>query len=77
MAASEWTYQGLMNAILMNHYLFHDGGPYPVETSPLICKANHWNGFYMIGIFVMKELIAKLQCYGLDQISLKLLMEYL
>ena len=27
--------------------LFHDGGPYHIETSPLICRANHWTGFYM------------------------------
>ena len=36
-----------------------------METSPLICRANQWNGFYTIGTFVMKELkvISKfLQC---------------
>ena len=26
-----------------------------METSPLICTANQWTGFYMIGTFVMKE----------------------
>ena len=31
--------------------LFHDGDPYHIETS-----ANQWISFYMIGIFVMKEL---------------------
>ena len=30
--------------------------PYHIETSPLICKANQWTGFCMIGTFVMKEL---------------------
>ena len=35
----------------------HRGGPYHIETSPLICGANQWTGFYMIGIPVMKELI--------------------
>ena len=27
--------------------LFHDGGPYHIETSLLICHANQWTGFYM------------------------------
>ena len=35
----------------------NDGGPYHIETSPLICKANQWAGFYMIGTSVIKELI--------------------
>ena len=35
---------------------FHDGGPYHIETSQLICRANEWTGFYMIRTFVMKEL---------------------
>ena len=39
--------------------LFHDGGPYHIETSPLICSANQWTGFYMTVTFVMKELISK------------------
>ena len=29
--------------------LFHDGGPYHIETSPLICS-----GFYMIATSIMK-----------------------
>ena len=32
------------------------GGRYHIETSPLICKANQWTGFYMITTSVMKEL---------------------
>ena len=28
-----------------------------MEISPLICFANQWTGFYMIGTSVMKELI--------------------
>ena len=36
--------------------LFHDGGPYHLETSPLICRGNQWTGFYMIGTPVMLEL---------------------
>ena len=34
--------------------LFHDGGPYHIENSPLISQANQWTGFYMIGTSVMK-----------------------
>ena len=33
----------------------HDVGPYYIETSPLICSASLWTGFYMIGTYVMKE----------------------
>ena len=42
--------------------LFHDGGPYQIETSPLICRANERTGwFYMIETSVMKELDPTLQ----------------
>ena len=37
--------------------LFHDGGSYQIETSILICSANQWTGFYMLGTSVMKELM--------------------
>ena len=33
--------------------------PYHIGTSPLICSANQWTGFYMITASVMKELIPK------------------
>ena len=36
--------------------LFHDGGLYRIETSPLICRANQRTGFYMITASVMKKL---------------------
>ena len=36
--------------------LFHEGGRYHIETSPLVCRANQWAGFYMIMASVMKEL---------------------
>ena len=36
--------------------LLHDGSPHYIETSPLICKANQWSGFYMVRASVMKEL---------------------
>ena len=32
------------------------GGPYHIDTSPLICTANQWTGLHMIRTFVMKEL---------------------
>ena len=35
--------------------LFHDGGPYHIEISPLICRANQWTSFYMIGTSIMKD----------------------
>ena len=34
----------------------HDGGRYHIETSPVICSANQWTGFYMITGSVMKDL---------------------
>ena len=41
---------------------------YQVETNPLICSANQWTGFYMIGTSVMKELecrtILYFHCYN-------------
>ena len=37
-------------------WLFHDGGRRHIETSPLICSANQWTGFYMTTASVMKDL---------------------
>ena len=39
--------------------LSHDGGAYHTETSPLICRANQWTGFNMIGTSVIRELMTK------------------
>ena len=36
--------------------VFHDGSPYHIDTSPMVCTANQWIGSYMIGTSVMKEL---------------------
>ena len=36
---------------------FHDGGPYHMETSPLIFSANQWTGYYIIRTSDVKELI--------------------
>ena len=32
-------------AYIYKTYLFHNGGPYHTETSPLIYSANQWTGF--------------------------------
>ena len=37
-------------------YLFQDGGLNHVETSPLICRANQWTGFYITRTSFMKQL---------------------
>ena len=37
--------------------LFHDRCLYHIKTSPLICIANQYTGFNMIGTSVMKELV--------------------
>ena len=36
--------------------IFRDGGPYQIETSPLIYYANQSTSFYIIGSSVIKEL---------------------
>ena len=38
--------------------LFYDGGPYHVETSPMIWRTNQWTGFYVIGMSFKIELIS-------------------
>ena len=40
------------------YQLFHAGGPYHIETSPLTKRANKWTDFYMMTTSVMKELKA-------------------
>ena len=37
------------------HWLFHDGGSGRIKTSPLICSANQWTGFCIIGTSVMED----------------------
>ena len=36
--------------------LSHDGSPYNIETSPLLCSANQLIYFYMTGTSIVKEL---------------------
>ena len=45
----------IQNLGYFGHQLFHDGGSYLIETSPLICSANQLTGFYMIWNSVMIE----------------------
>ena len=47
-------------SINMTNQLFPDGGPYNIETSPLICIEKEWVGFYSIGTSVVKESNVKL-----------------
>ena len=42
--------------VIIVNQLFHDGGPYHIETSPLICRANQWTYFHKIESSIMKEL---------------------
>ena len=41
------------------NYISHVGGPYHIESSPLICTASQWSVFYMIRTSVTKELIIR------------------
>ena len=50
---------------LGNYELFHDGGSYHIETSPLICSAYLWTGFCMIITSVMKNSI--IACFRTGQ----------
>ena len=36
------------DVLIEGFLLIHDGGPYHIETSPLICSANQCTGFCMI-----------------------------
>ena len=45
----------------------HEGGPYHIETSPLICSANQWTGVYMIGTSLMQKLLLfQFYCFDSD-----------
>ena len=46
----------LYDTTTLLNYLFYDRVSYHLETSPLICTANQWTGFYMIGTSIMKDL---------------------
>ena len=47
-------------------YLFHEEGHFHIGTSPLICRANQWTGFYMIQTSVMKELMSSFTVFSLS-----------
>ena len=38
------------------YYLFHEGGPYHIETSLLICSGKQWTVSCMTGTSAMKQL---------------------
>ena len=40
-----------------------------METSPLICCANQWTGFYIIGTSAMKELSALILLINYDVVN--------
>ena len=46
----------IRNRIMKTLSLFHNRGPYHIETSPLIYSANQCFSFYLIETSVMKEL---------------------
>ena len=48
--------------VLQGPWLFHEGGSYYIETSPLICSAGQWTGFYMIETSVIREFKAIQKC---------------
>ena len=52
--------------------LIHGGSTYYIETSPFICRANQWTGFFMIDTSVVKELnqnVVKSKQDGNDKFS--------
>ena len=53
-AKTSWNLRALKYLTL---YLFRDGGPYHIETSPLIYHTNQWTCFNMIETYVIKELM--------------------
>ena len=63
MLLKEWFEHSSHPPIKVGYKRCHGGGPCHIETSPLICFANHWTGFYMIGTSVMKELNADSRMY--------------
>ena len=48
-------------------WIFHHGGPYYAETSPLICRTNQWTGFYTTKKSALKKLML---CYLHDYYSI-------
>ena len=60
-----WRFLILRKILLQTAWPFHDGGPDYIENSPLICRANHWTGFYMTGTSVMKELRERVDSRGI------------
>ena len=64
--------------LLNNIYLFHDRGPYHIETSPFISRAYQLIGFHERGTSPMKELIlvSKLRQYSKMNTAFKFTFKY-
>ena len=62
----------IRSSFVLYNKLFHDGGRYHIETSPLICSENQWTGFYTITVTVMKELKASIFDYLWQKSELRL-----
>ena len=45
-----------LSRVKLTIYLFNDQRSHHIETSQMICSANHLTGFYMIGTLVIKTL---------------------
>ena len=54
----------MLERVLDTPLTFHGEGLYHIETSPLICRANQWTGFYLIKAAVVKELNSANFSYG-------------
>ena len=46
----------IVQLLFIKYHYFPDGGPYHIETILLICRANQWTGFSIIGTSIMKGL---------------------
>ena len=66
-------HRSLAGPLQFSHQLFYDGGPYHIETSPLISFVNQWTGFYMIGTSVISELIFAFAIFSLLKYFVKLI----
>ena len=57
---------------MVDFNVFRDGGRYHIETSPLICSANQWTGFFMISTSVVKELTSFFTKKGMNNENITL-----
>ena len=58
--------------MMIHHYQpteMNDGGPYHIETRPLICRAYQWTGFYMIEAWGLLHFLLGINECFLEDIS--------